>query len=74
MHFRGRHQPGRRAVLEETKEPSDHAYSTLNSAFSQAEYRGQFMLIVFILLHLWAVRQWFSDALPNRAFDKYLLQ
>jgi hypothetical protein len=31
----GRCQPGRRAVLEETKEPSDHRYSTLSKAFSQ---------------------------------------
>ena len=32
----GRCQPGRRAVLEETKEPSDRTHSTLNEAFSQA--------------------------------------
>ena len=28
--IQGRCQPGRRAVLEETKEPSDRIYSTLN--------------------------------------------
>lgn len=33
----GRCQPGRRAVLEETKCPSDRKYSTLNTAFSQVQ-------------------------------------
>jgi hypothetical protein len=31
----GRCQPGRRAVLEETKEPSDRSYSSLSDPFSQ---------------------------------------
>jgi hypothetical protein len=31
----GRCEPGRRAVLEETKEPSDRTHSTLTAAFSQ---------------------------------------
>ena len=31
----GRCEPGRRAVLEETNEPSDRKYCTLNEAFSQ---------------------------------------
>jgi HD superfamily phosphohydrolase len=33
----GRCEPGRRAVLEETKEPSDRGHSTPNAFFSQAE-------------------------------------
>jgi hypothetical protein len=33
----GRCQPGRRAVLEETKEQSDLKYSTLSGRFSQAK-------------------------------------
>ena len=33
--IQGRCQPGRRAVLEETKEPSDLTHSTLNKGFSQ---------------------------------------
>ena len=43
----GRCQPGRRAVLEETKEPSDRTYSTLNRAFSQAETRLNGVFITF---------------------------
>src|ERR1700688_1524221 len=34
--IQGRCEPGRRAVLEENKEPSDRSYSTLNDVFSQA--------------------------------------
>jgi hypothetical protein len=48
--FQGRHQPGRRAVLEETKEPSDRRYSTLREAFSQAQTRvlDLCMCLIFI--------------------------
>jgi hypothetical protein len=40
----GRCQPGRRAVLEETKELSYRSYSTLGEAFSQ----GNFLLPPYI--------------------------
>jgi len=43
----GRCQPGRRAVLEETKEPSDRGYSNLNGAFSQAETGPNKLFIAF---------------------------
>ena len=44
----GRCQPGRRAVLEETKEPSDRTHSTLPDRFSQAKTAnsGQFSYLV----------------------------
>jgi hypothetical protein len=47
MHFRGRNQPGRRAVLEETKEPSDRKDCTPNKAFSQGEIGGLRLTISF---------------------------
>jgi hypothetical protein len=44
----GRCQPGRRAVLEETKEPSDRTDSTSNMAFSQGEINHERQVIAFI--------------------------
>jgi hypothetical protein len=44
----GRCQPGRRAVLEETKEPSDRRYCTLNKAVSQAKTSPPRPCITFI--------------------------
>jgi hypothetical protein len=44
----GRCQPGRRAVLEETKEPSDRRYSTPNASFSQAKFSHKHQVIAFI--------------------------
>jgi hypothetical protein len=43
----GRCQPGRRAVLEETKEPSDRRYSTLNVSFSQGGISLKKLFITF---------------------------
>jgi hypothetical protein len=47
----GRCQPGRRAVLEETKEPSDRKYSTLPDCFSQAKTAnsGQLSYLVSVI-------------------------
>jgi hypothetical protein len=39
--IQGRCQPGRRAVLEETKEPSDRRYSTPGGSFSQGNFHSQ---------------------------------
>jgi hypothetical protein len=44
----GRCEPGRRAVLEENKVPSDRCYSTPSAAFSQAEINHKHQLIAFI--------------------------
>jgi len=55
--FQGRCQPGRRAVLEETKEPSDHRYFTLNGAFSQAKTRLKKLHIAFIIYNM----PWFNQ-------------
>jgi hypothetical protein len=44
----GRCEPGRRAVLEENKEPSDRKHCTLNRAFSQAEINSGINVIAFI--------------------------
>jgi hypothetical protein len=43
----GRCQPGRRIVLEENKEPSDHRYFTLNAPISQAETSLKKVFIAF---------------------------
>jgi hypothetical protein len=50
--IQGRCQPGRRAVLEETKEPSDRRYSTLNGAFSQANTSLKSPHIALIIYHI----------------------
>ena len=48
----GRCQPGRRAVLEETKVPSDITYSTPNGAFSQARSGLKIVDITLFFNHL----------------------
>jgi len=50
--IQGRCQPGRRAVLEETKEPSDRNNSTLGRAFSQGNFRSPSHTNLFIYYQL----------------------
>jgi hypothetical protein len=62
----GRCEPGRRAVLEENKEPSDRRYSTPKTPFSQAKINGKQQLIVFIFSLIELAQSSKGDVAPNQ--------
>lgn len=76
----GRCQPGRRAVLEETKEPSDLTHSTLGEAFSQGNsqsIRHSNLIIYYHLRVHWGPSKWHGSETrfvwyPGRFLQKYL--